>query len=74
MLPVLKRFQDLARDEEGLTTVEIVLLIAMVVLPLVLVLILFGKDIKNFIKNMWTDTNKEAQNLKTSATGNGTPP
>jgi len=61
---VRAQLEELRKDERGLTVVEIVLLIALIVLPIVLVLILFGKDIKGFIKNMWTQTNNEANNLK----------
>jgi Flp pilus assembly pilin Flp len=61
---VRAQLEELRKDERGLTVVEIVLLIALIVLPIVLVLILFGKDIKSFIKNMWTQTNNEANNLK----------
>ena len=65
MLERLKsKLVQLRRDEEGLTVVEIVLLIALIVLPIVLVLILFGKDIKKFIKDMWDSTNKEAKELQ----------
>lgn len=69
MLELVKtRLAALKRDEEGLTVVEIVLLIALIVLPIVLVLILFGKDIKKFIKEMWDSTNKEAKELQKGVT------
>lgn len=69
MLQRLKsQLARLQRDEEGLTVVEIVLLIALIVLPIVLVLILFGKDIKKFIKEMWDSTNKEAKELQKGVT------
>lgn len=65
---VKAKLVQLRRDEEGLTVVEIVLLIALIVLPIVLVLILFGKDIKKFIKEMWDSTNKEAKELQKGVT------
>ena len=61
---IRNRLAALHSDEEGLTVVEIVLLIALIVLPIVLVLIIFGQDIKDFIKNMWANTKKEATALQ----------
>jgi len=61
---IRERLSALHEDEEGLTVVEVVLLIALIVLPIVLILILFGKDIKAFIANMWNNTKKEATELQ----------
>jgi Flp pilus assembly pilin Flp len=70
---MLERIQtkllELHRDEDGLTVVEIVLLIALIVLPLVLALIFFGKDIKEYIKKMWGETKKGADELQKNPTG-----
>lgn len=59
---------------DGLTVVEIVLLIALIVLPLTLVLILFGKDIKRYIGRNWGTARNESEKLyrHTSGTGIGT--
>ena len=43
----------LHRDEQGDEGVNKILIIAMIVVPLVIVLILFGKDIVNFFTNAW---------------------
>ena len=40
-------------DEQGDEGVNKILIIAMIVVPLVIVLILFGKDIVNFFTNAW---------------------
>ncbi|MBI4860883.1 MAG: hypothetical protein HY815_11585 [Candidatus Riflebacteria bacterium] len=66
MFELLKsRLSALHRDEAGLTVVEIVLLIALIVLPIVLILVFFGQDIKKFISDMWGSTQKEAKTLGT---------
>ena len=43
----------LHRDEQGDEGVNKILIIAMIVVPLVIVLILFGKDIVTFFKSAW---------------------
>jgi Flp pilus assembly pilin Flp len=49
-LAALRRFH---RDEQGDEGVNKILIIAMIVVPLVIVLILFGKDIVTFFKAAW---------------------
>lgn len=70
---MLERIRDklieLRHDERGMTVVEIVLLIALIILPIVIVLALFGKEIKSYIKQMWTETKKESEALKTNPLG-----
>ena len=45
--------QRFHRDEQGDEGVNKILIIAMIVVPLVIVLILFGKDIVTFFKEAW---------------------
>lgn len=52
------------RDERGMTVVEIILLISLIVLPIILLLVFFGKDIKRFIMSMWTTTKNDAADLQ----------
>lgn len=51
------------RGRAGLTVVEIVLVIALVVLPVTLVLILFGKDIKRWMGGTFGSARTESQQL-----------
>jgi Flp pilus assembly pilin Flp len=66
-------FVELGRDERGLTVVEIVLLIALIILPLVLVLILFGKDVKALIGSMWKDTVKSSVEMSKGISSGSAP-
>ncbi len=50
---VLARLRRFHRDEQGDEGVNKVLIIAMIVVPLVTVLIIFGKDIVTFFKKAW---------------------
>jgi len=64
-LPRIKNaLANFHRDERGLTVVEIILLISLIVLPIILLLVFFGKDIKRFITQMWSDTKDQAQDLQ----------
>lgn len=58
-------------DRTGLTVVEIVLLIALIVLPLTLVLILFGKDIKRWVGRNWGTARSESEKLYKQSSGTG---
>jgi Flp pilus assembly pilin Flp len=61
---IREKLLELRQDERGMTVVEIVLLIALIVLPIVIVLAVFGKEIKDYIKTMWTDTDKKSKELR----------
>lgn len=50
---VFARLRAFHRDERGDEGVNKVLIIAMIVVPLVTVLIIFGKDIVKFFKDAW---------------------
>jgi Flp pilus assembly pilin Flp len=66
------RLVELRQDERGMTVVEIVLLIALIILPIVIVLAVFGKEIKAYIGTMWTETKGKADELKNGGvTGGG---
>lgn len=59
------------RPRRGLTVVEIVLVIALVVLPVTLVVILFGKDIKRWVGSTFGSARSESQNLYRDRTAKG---
>lgn len=65
---MLERIKDklteLRHDERGMTVVEIILLIALIILPIVIVLAVFGKEIKSYIKSMWEETKTKSTELK----------
>jgi hypothetical protein len=48
-----ERLAAFPRDDRGDEGVNKVLIIAMIVVPLVIVLIIFGKDIVTFFKKAW---------------------
>ena len=67
----------LHRDEQGDEGVNKILIIAMIVVPLVIVLIVFGKDIVDFFKKQWdkltgTSTDKSPDKGYPGGTGGGT--
>jgi len=53
----------------GLTVVEIILLIALIILPLTLVLILFGRDIKAYVSRNWGSAKSESKALYAGGAG-----
>lgn len=61
----------LHRDQRGMTVVEIILLISLIVLPIILLLVFFGKDIKRFIMQMWSSTKGDAADLQKDPFGGG---
>lgn len=72
MLPSIRMaLTDLHRDQRGMTVVEIILLISLIVLPIILLLVFFGKDIKRFIQSMWTQTKTDAADLQKDPFGGG---
>ena len=58
---VLARLRRFHRDEQGDEGVNKVLIIAMIVVPLVTVLIIFGKEIVTFFKKAWGDLTKKSE-------------
>ena len=72
-LRALRRFHS---DEQGDEGVNKILIIAMIVVPLVIVLILFGKNIVEFFNNAWkklTGTSeKESPTFSPVDSGTGT--
>jgi Flp pilus assembly pilin Flp len=56
-LAALQRFH---RDEQGDEGVNKILIIAMIVVPLVIALILFGKDIVKFFSDAWKNLTKSS--------------
>lgn len=72
MLPSVRTvLTDFHRDDRGMTVVEIILLISLIVLPIILLLVFFGKDIKRFIQSMWTTTKNDAADLQKDTFGGG---
>lgn len=72
MLPALRTaLSAFHRDQRGMTVVEIILLISLIVLPIILLLVFFGKDIKRFIQSMWTTTKNDAADLQKDTFGGG---
>ncbi len=57
----LARLRAFHRDERGDEGVNKVLIIAMIVVPLVTVLIIFGKEIVTFFKKAWGDLTKKSE-------------
>ena len=66
---IREKLIELRHDERGMTVVEIVLLIALIILPIVIVLAVFGKEIKDYIKTMWTETKTKSTELKAGGVG-----
>jgi Flp pilus assembly pilin Flp len=53
-LTTLSKVEGLHRDQQGADTVEYILIVAAIALPLLAVVIWFRKDIWEFVKVAWT--------------------
>ena len=51
------------RDEQGAEGLEKLLILALLILPLLAILIIFGKDIRDWVGSKWDDIKTEADDL-----------
>ena len=52
------------RDEQGAEGLEKLLILALLILPLLAVLIIFGKDIRDWVGSKWDDVKDESDDLE----------
>ena len=65
------RFAGLHRDEQGDEGVNKVLIIALIAVPLIIVMIIFGREIAAWFDSAWTNI-KGQDAIETQNTGTGT--
>ncbi len=65
MKRVLRALRAVHRDEDGIQGVELLLIVAAIVLPLLGLLIIFRNELWTWVKGLWEKTLGEGQNVPT---------
>ena len=55
-----RNLKDLHKDEQGAESIEKLLIIGLIVLPLLILLVWFRDEISNFMKDKWSDVEEDA--------------